>query len=113
MAKQFRLSAEQIRPIATGRGGCFATDLITVDGLKVGWMYRQEPDNSIDSGWRFFAGFETEEYIADLANTAVYDVNTIANYDPDIVPFLDAPIGSAFERKGSTFVAMQFSPRSD
>jgi hypothetical protein len=29
---------------------------------------------------------------------ALYDVNTIANYDPSIIPLLDAPIGSAFGR---------------
>ena len=32
------------------------------------------------------------------SNHAVYDVNTIANYDPDIVPLLDAPVGAQFER---------------
>jgi hypothetical protein len=32
------------------------------------------------------------------ANSAIYDINTIANYDPDIIPFLDSPTGSAFER---------------
>ena len=45
----------------------------------------------------------------DAANLAIYDVNTIANYDPEIVPLLDAPIGSAFEREGGTgpFVAIE------
>jgi hypothetical protein len=33
---------------------------------------------------------------------AVYDVNTIANYDPEIIPFLDAPLGSTFERENGT-----------
>ena len=33
---------------------------------------------------------------------AVYDVNTIANYDPEIVRLLDAPVGSAFEREGGS-----------
>ncbi|OWK37827.1 hypothetical protein FRUB_06947 [Fimbriiglobus ruber] len=26
----------------------------------------------------------------------------LPNYDPDIIPLLDAPVGSAFERKGGT-----------
>lgn len=30
---------------------------------------------------------------------AIYDANTIANYDPDIIPFLNAPPGSALERR--------------
>jgi hypothetical protein len=35
---------------------------------------------------------------AEPDNHAIYDVNTIANYDPSILPFLDAPEGSAFEK---------------
>ena len=31
-------------------------------------------------------------------NLAIYDVNTIANYDPEIIPLLDAPIGAVFVR---------------
>lgn len=98
MTKKFKLSAEQIRDVATGHGACIATDKIVVDGLPVRFMYREDPDNDVDSGWRFMAGQESDEYLNDAANLAIYDVNTIANYDPDIVPFLDAPVGSAFER---------------
>lgn len=36
MKKQFFLSADQIRRLATGYGGCIATDMITVEGQKVG-----------------------------------------------------------------------------
>jgi hypothetical protein len=48
----------------------------------------------------------------DADNHAVYDVNTIANYDPDIIPFLDAPTGSAFERQdeSGTFMQVQGEP---
>jgi hypothetical protein len=96
--KNYKLKSEQILKIATGHGACFATDKITVDGERVGFMYREEPDDDIDSGWRFMAGTESDEYMNDPDNLSTYDVNTIANYDPDIVPFLGAPVGSAFER---------------
>ncbi|MBX3414234.1 MAG: DUF2185 domain-containing protein [Pirellulales bacterium] len=99
-SKKFKLSADQIKPLACGRGACIATDMITVDGRKVAFMYREQPDNDVDSGWRFMSGLESNEYMDDAKNHAVYDVNTVANYDPDIIPFLDAPIGSAFERNG-------------
>jgi hypothetical protein len=105
----FKLSSEQIRPLATGRGGCFATDRITLDGLKVGFMYRATPDDAGDSGWRFFSGEESQDYVDDPRNLAIYDVNTIANYDPDIIPFLDAPAGTAFERAHpGSFVEVPF-----
>jgi hypothetical protein len=98
MKKLFAKMAGDIRPLACGLGGCLATDMITVDGMPVRFMYRERPDNDLDSGWRFFAGGETDEYIDNPANSGVYDVNTIANYDPDIIPHLEAPEGSAFER---------------
>ena len=105
MTKKFALSAEQITPIATGRGGCLATDRITVDGRGVGYMYREEPDNELDSGWRFFAGDEDDAYMNLIGHHDVYDVNTIANYSPSILPYLDAPPGSAFYREGSQFLS--------
>ena len=87
-----------MRPLAEGRGSCIASDRITVDGKGVGFMYREAPRDSIDSGWRFFSGEETQDYADRAENFAIYDVNTIANYDPSIISSLDAPIGSAFGR---------------
>lgn len=61
-------------------------------------MYRTQPQNNQDSGWAFLAGDETEVYMDDASNHAIYDVNTIANYDSEIIPLLDAPVGSAYIR---------------
>ena len=97
-AKNFFLKADQIKPLAQGLGGCIATDRIVVDGRPVGYMYREEPKHNLDSGWRFFAGDEQQDYIDDLNHSGVYDVNTIANYDPQIIPFLKQPLGAAFIR---------------
>lgn len=98
MSKKFKLSAEDIKPIVEGMGACFATDMITVEGLPVRFMYRENPDNEIDSGWRFMSGYEDDEYMENPNNLAIYDVNTIVNYDPTIIPFLDAKVGLAFEK---------------
>ena len=110
IAKRFKLGAEQIRPLAEGYGACFATDMITVDGRRVAFMYREAPDNDVDSGWRFMSGCESDAYMNDSKNHGLYDVNTIANYDPDIIPFLNAPEGSAFERRNGSgpFEAVEF-----
>ncbi len=102
--KKFRLSREEIRPLAPGRGGAIASDRITVDGKLVGYMYRTVPRDPHDSGWAFLAGDETDAYMNDSSRHAIYDVNTIANYDPEIIAFLDAPIGSAFLRGPSGLV---------
>ncbi len=65
-------------------------------------MYREKTDRDLDSGWRFMSGFESKEYMDNPDNHGVYDVNTIANYDPDVIPFLNSPVGSAFERRNGT-----------
>lgn len=110
-SKKFKLEAHEIRKVAPGYGACIATDMITVDGRRVGFMYREAPDNDVDSGWRFLSGAESQAYMDEPANHAFYDVNTIANYDPDIVPFLTAPIGSSFERTADgRFVPADFEP---
>jgi hypothetical protein len=98
VSKKYLLPSEQIKPLAPGHGTCMATDMITVEGLKVGYMYRQDPTVEDDSGWVFTAGFESPQYMDNPANAGIFDVNTIANYDPEIIPFLDAPIGSALAR---------------
>jgi hypothetical protein len=111
--KPFKIAAANIKPLAEGRGACMATDAITVEGRKVGYMYREPPDFPEDSGWRFFSGTESQEMLEDPGHTEIYDVNTIANYDPEIIPLLDSPAGSAFERRGifsKKFVAVPFEP---
>lgn len=100
--KPFRIPSEQMKELIPNVGGCFATDRILVDGCRVGYMYREEPDFAEDSGWRFFAGDETDEYIDDEWNTGIYSVNTVCNYDPEIISFIDAPTGSAFARDSNS-----------
>ena len=110
MSKKFHLRSDQIRDIVPGLGACYASDHITVEGRKVGFMYREEPDNDADSGWRFLSGAESQEYLDDPEHLEIYDVNTIANYDEDIVAFLSAPLGSAYGRTVSgEFVAEDMS----
>src|SRR2546421_12915556 len=113
--KQFKIAGNGIKPLVQGRGGCYATDMITVEGHRVGYMYREKPDFAEDSGWRFFSGKEPPEYLEDPNHTQIYDVNTIANYDAAIIPFLSAPAGSAFERRGlfGKFAAVPFDPSDE
>lgn len=96
--KTFKIPGDRIRRLIPNMGGCYASDRITVNGALVGYMYREQPDKDIDSGWRFMAGDESQEYADTPDNWAIYEVNTICNYDPAIIPFLDAPVGSAFGR---------------
>lgn len=98
--KKFYLSKNDIKQLIDSNEACLATDKITVDGCKVGYMYREEPyqNGNPDSGWRFFAGDEDEEYMNNSKYHGVYGLNTICNYDADIIPFLDSKPGSAYFR---------------
>jgi len=79
--------------------GCIASDKITREGFKVGYMYREKPDdNRPDSGWRFMAGNEDDEYMNNSNNHHIFAINTICNYDTDIIPYLKSEIGSAYIR---------------
>ena len=112
MSKKFKIAAEEIRPLAEGYGACITTDMVVVDGKPVAFMYRESPDNDVDSGWRFMSGYESDEYMENPDNHGIYDVNTVANYDRDIVPLLDAPVGTAYEREGGdgAFREVDFQP---
>lgn len=79
--------------------GCIVSDKITKEGYKVGYMVREKPmDTYPDSGWRFMAGNEDEEYMNNPDNHHIFDINTICNYDRDIIPYLYADIGSEYIR---------------
>jgi hypothetical protein len=106
---KYLLRADQLLPLCPGRGGCFASDLITVRGRPVGVMARDIPVHAVDSGWRFFAGPEYPNWIDDPESLGLFDVNVLANYDPAIIPLLDEPTFSVFTRNG-IHLAGTYSP---
>lgn len=65
------------------------------------YMYREKPDNTYDSGWRIFSGDESDEYVNNPHNIGMYDISTISELYPDILPYLNMPIGSVLERNAN------------
>jgi len=106
--KTFHLQPDQIENLIDNRDGCLATDRIVVDGEPVGYMYREANDHELDSGWRFMAGDESPQYMGDADNIGIYALNTLANYDQDIIPHLGSPAGAYFAREepGGPFVRL-------
>ena len=99
--RDFHMKAEDMKnllPDWEEASGCIATNRITVEGCKVGYCYREKADGDWDSGWRFTAGDESNEYMDDPNNAGIYGLNTICNDDPDIIPLLNTPAPCAFER---------------
>lgn len=101
--KEYKLKSEEIIKLVELKGGCIASDKITIDGLQIGYMYRENPSNESDSGWRFFAGNEDETYTNNPDNFDIFDLNTICNYDKTIIPYLKSEIGSSFEKIDNEF----------
>jgi hypothetical protein len=92
------LKPEDIKELIPPMGYCYASDMITVDGQKVGFMHRESREEEGDSGWRFYSGLETEEYVEDEHHFMMFEVNYIANLDPAIIPYLKLRTGAELER---------------
>ena len=81
--------------------GCIVSDRIAREGFKVGYFYREAPaEGWPDSGWRFLAGNEDDAYMSDPRNHRVFAIQTVRDYDRDIIPYLRAEVGIAFIRTG-------------
>jgi hypothetical protein len=98
MNKNFLLQPEDIKDLIPPMGFCLVSNMITVDGMKIGFMYREKVTEKDDSGWRFLSGTETQEYIDDPATSKIMEVNTVANYDRAIIPYLKTKYGVSLER---------------
>jgi hypothetical protein len=102
----FKKKKEEIKELIDYKynDGCMATNMITIEGWKVGYMYRDEPSTVFpDSGWRFFKG--DEDYSNNPDNYKIHKLNTICNYDEYIIPYLNMPVGTYLIRtKNNKFV---------
>jgi hypothetical protein len=77
---------------------CFVTKRVLNEGLKVGYLYREEPDEEKDSGWRITSNTESEEYMDDSQNVAYVSLGAVLSRDDSFVGLLEQPVGSAFIR---------------
>jgi len=100
--KGLLIRAEDIKDLIPHMGFSIASNAVTIEGEKIGFMYREKPDSNEDSGWRFLSGNESQEYVDDEDNSKIMDVNTMANYDPAIIPYLKHPVGTELERVEGT-----------
>ncbi|USH03743.1 DUF2185 domain-containing protein [Grimontia kaedaensis] len=71
---------------------------------KVGYFYRETPDNDKDSGWRFFTGTETQEYADNADNFMLYKASKLVEIHPEIEEYLLENSPVEFEWDGSKYV---------
>lgn len=100
--KKYVINEDGLDVLVAGEQVCIVSDAITVAGAKVGLMYREAPDYPEDSGWRFFAGDESAEYVEDERNLDIFELNVLANHDPAILKYLEHKKGSELKRVGDT-----------
>lgn len=99
--KQLAIRDEQVQQILgeeyNGLTG-IAADRILCDGYRISVMLREPSIAPGDSGWRFFAGDEDQDYLADGNNFGALNLNLIVNYSPDCADFIDMPVGTFIVR---------------
>ena len=64
-------------------GYCFASNRL-FEKQEVGYWYYEQPDNSHDSGWRFFYGDESQEYCDDPDNFVIVSIKSILKVSPEL-----------------------------
>ena len=80
----------------------FVTQRILADGVPIGRLYREAPDEEQDSGWRFTAGDETDDYMDDADNSRYVSLGAILAKDDSVIHLLEAPEGARFFRDPDT-----------
>ncbi len=77
---------------------CFVTHNILYEGQPVGYLYREEADYDDDSGWRFTAGDETDEYMEDSDNSSYVSLGAVLREDDSCLSLLEREAGVAFAK---------------
>ena len=86
---------------------CFVTNRILREGARVSYLYREGPDEEADSGWRFTANDESDEYMDNVDNLAYVSVGLVLSHDDSFIHLLDSPRGSAYARDSKTGLFVQ------
>lgn len=81
---------------------CFVTSRVLDEGEPVGYLYREEPDQEDDSGWRITANSESDEYMENAENIAYVSLGAVLSKDDSFRELLDSPVGAAFIRNPKT-----------
>ena len=75
-----------------------SNQLVGPEGLQVGFAFRTEALNPKDSGWNFWSGEETEEYIKDSQNFVTYPLQHFLDLDESLRDIIDAEVDTSWER---------------
>lgn len=83
---------------------CWVTQAILYENAPINYICRDEPlkqkddDEYPDSGWCFYSGDETDEYMSDVENLHVVSLGAVLQIDDSFIDVLDSDVGTAFAR---------------
>ena len=77
-----------------GSGACIVSRRVMDGTGRLKWMTRAVPSNLADTGWRFLADTDDEDFINDPANMLIRDYNAVAEVEPAIIPIYSMGVGS-------------------
>lgn len=81
----------------------FVTKRLLDKKLSVGFAYREASDNENDSGWRFFVGDESQEYVDNPDNLVICSIDEIIKLDESIKSILNSEVNTAYEKENMEF----------
>lgn len=108
IAYQIHESANQQPPAVVDQEifslACLASNRILKDGQQVGYMLREQPNHENDSGWRFLAGDETQQYVDMPENMQVCPLAFVVQPNPEIIDYISSETGVRMIRQGGKFI---------
>lgn len=80
---------------------------ISEEGGAVGFLYREAPVFDGDSGWRFFSGGESDEYVADADHFETLPLNDVLASHPELAVLMGETEGAwEWDDDAQAFVAV-------
>jgi len=96
-------------------GGVMVANSVMVDKQAPGLVVRSKPINEQDSGWMVSTGLESQEYMDDADNFAIYNPTTLIRIEFELGALFLNGVGAAFERSedGKEWVPIYDFPFED
>lgn len=79
---------------------CLASSMILSDRpLPIRFFYREMPDHRNDTGFRFYSGLESDEFLLSEGSALVAPLDCMERIDPSITELIkQSAVGSVWER---------------